>query len=360
MANSSWRIARVLSFALYYSGALWLFERLDRGRKPGPRCTVLSYHRIADERVGYRDIAVSPEAFRNHIGHLTGRGYRFLTLHEYTEYIAGRLTLDCDSVLLTFDDGYRDNFAAALPILRAAGAHATIFVVTGAIEDGAALWWDRVTSIVRALRTSSDPVVDTAGGIPEGIARSLPEARGGDDRAACQAIASMVDAMKPLSATDREVVLVALEALVPSLPALDLMLTWDMLEKMREAGFDVGAHTVTHPMLSLVAVQEAVAEITGSKRMLEQRLGTPVTSFAYPYGKADMFTDETIIALENAGFACAFTTENGRDEPGAYPYRLRRNGMRDAPAYVLAVRMSGLFEHPALSRARSWIERRRG
>jgi hypothetical protein len=118
MAKAGWRIARTLSALLYFTGGLWLFERLDRGRRPEPRCTVLSYHRIARDPLGYHDIAVAPATFRKHLEYMLRHGFRFLSLSQYHEYLAGERPLDGDSVLITFDDGYRDNFTNAFPILQ--------------------------------------------------------------------------------------------------------------------------------------------------------------------------------------------------------------------------------------------------
>lgn len=357
MAQRGWRIAQTLSAVLYYSGALWVFDRLDRLRAPGPRCTVLGYHRVASERVGYREICVAPETLRAHVRHLTTHGYDVLTLAEYTDYLAGRRRLTRDSVLLTFDDGYRDNFTEALPILRAAGVPATVFVVTGAIE-GPPLWWDRVAGAVRALRDAGATSLPGDVALIEPVAAMLADGLTGSDDAACTAIGAMIDHLKDLPAEERAGVLAALEGLAPA-HEVDLMMTWAMLEQLRADGIDIGAHTVTHPMLSRLSADDARAEIEGSRHAVHQRLGIEATAFAYPYGKSEMFTDETVTLVGAAGFSLAFTTENGRDEPGTATYRLRRDGMRDVPAYVLAARLAGVFEHPALQWIRALIEHRR-
>jgi len=356
MARSGWRIAQALSFALYYSGGLWVFDRLDRLRTPGPRCTVLGYHRVATERVGYREIEVSAETLRAHIRFLTSHGYDILTLAEYGDFIGGRRALRRDSVLITFDDGYRDNYTDALPILRDAGVPATVFLVSGAIGGGPALWWDRVAGAVRAMRAAGVRATAAADSVPAPLAEMLANGLSDDD-AASQAIGAMIDHLKDRPADEREAAVGALEAAAPP-HGVDLMLSWEMVAEMRSAGIDFGAHTVTHPMLSQLSADEARDEIEGSKRVLEERLGTGVTAFAYPYGKAGMFTDETVGLVREGGFTLAFTTENGRDTPGTPTLRLRRDGMRDVPAYVLAVRLAGVFEHPALRRLRSLIERR--
>jgi peptidoglycan/xylan/chitin deacetylase (PgdA/CDA1 family) len=359
MSGMGWTLARVASFALYYSGALRLFERADRRRDPGTRCTVLSYHRVQAEPFGYRDIAISPRTFRAHLGYLQRRGYRFLSLQEYGEYLAGDRALECDSVLITFDDGYRDNYTNALPALEAFGIPAAVFLCTGPLDSGTALWWDRIVGSVRSARHDGERTAPDARGIPENISHALARCLRGSDRAASRSVGGLIDKLKALPSEQRDRLVASLESVWPPCRPDELMMTWDMVREMHAAGVGIGAHSITHPDFSRIATGAALLESAGSKRTIEEHLGVSVDSFAYPYGKDAYLTAASVEAVMESGFRWAFTTENGRNEPGADPYRLRRDGMRDVPAHVLAVRLSGVFEHPILWRLRSLVEGRR-
>jgi len=126
------------------------------------------------------------------------------------------------------------------------------------------------------------------------------------------------------------------------------MLDWDMVREMQAARITFGSHSVTHPDFSCLTLEEAREEVSESRRRIEEHLGSPVTAFAYPYGKRGSFDDSTIAVLRDARYRWAFTTENGQYGPRADPFTLRRDDVRDVPAYVLAVRLSGVFEHPML------------
>jgi peptidoglycan/xylan/chitin deacetylase (PgdA/CDA1 family) len=335
---------------------LRLFERLDRRRPPGPRCTVVSYHRIADEEPGYRDIAVSPSTFREHLSYLQRRGFAFVSLEQYTDYLSGTRALERDSVLVTFDDGYRDNYSAAFPVLRELGIPAAVFLCTGPIDTGELLWWDRVAGAMRSLFCGGIGAVTWGPGMDPELAEVLSRGLSGDARRASNAIADVVDLLKQLPADERERIVREIEHGAPGPQPRDLMLTWDMVREMHAAGIAFGAHSVTHPAFSRIGADAAEAEIHASKRAIEENLGTTVTAFAYPYGKTDYFDPATVAALRAAGFRWAFTTENGWNDSGTDPLALRRDGMRDVPAYVLAARIAGVFEHPLLARLRSRIE----
>ena len=152
MPSAQWMAARAASFALYYSGGLWLYEAWHRRFEPAPRCMVINYHRVVSEPLGYHDIAVAPETFRSHVSYMVGRGLHFLSLARYHAYLSGEFELEGDSILLTLDDGYRDNYSAAFPILREFDIPATVFLCTGPLQSGTPLWWDRAVLAVRAVR----------------------------------------------------------------------------------------------------------------------------------------------------------------------------------------------------------------
>ena len=356
MPRTRWIAAQVVSFILYYSGGLWAFERMNRERAPGHRCLVVNYHRVASESPGYRDIAVDPASFRSHLEYMLGRGYRFLSLTDYQAYLAGEFTLVGDSILLTLDDGYRDNYTAAFPILQDLGVPAAVFLCTGSIETTTLLWWDRVARVVRSTRREGVRAVHANTSAPEQVWLMLERSLKGSDERASATISKMVDWLKAQPADERERIIEAMERSAPQSAEEPLMLSWDMVREMYGKGISFGAHTVTHPVLSELTPEAAQSEILESKRCIEEHLGTEVAAFAYPYGKRGYFNSSTVDALRLAGLTWAYTTENGLNTPQSDPYTLRRNGLRDIPRYFLAARLAGVFEHPALARLRSRIE----
>ena len=105
------------------------------------------------------------------------------------------------------------------------------------------------------------------------------------------------------------------------------MLTWDHVRQMHQHGIHFGAHTVTHPMLSRISVDEAGHEIVQSKRSIEEALNTHVELFAYPDGGFTAFNDTIKALVEAAGFRAAVTTILGTNTATTDRYELRRDGL---------------------------------
>ena len=118
------------------------------------------------------------------------------------------------------------------------------------------------------------------------------------------------------------------------------MLTWDEAQALLGLGFSIGAHTVTHPVLSRLEPREAWAEIEGSKVAIERNLGIRVRSFAYPNGGVDDYDRTTVDALERAGFTCAVTTRRGLNTPRTPRLELRRGGPWEQHLPTYAMKMA--------------------
>jgi peptidoglycan/xylan/chitin deacetylase (PgdA/CDA1 family) len=116
-----------------------------------------------------------------------------------------------------------------------------------------------------------------------------------------------------------------------------LMLSWDEVGALRGLGFSIGAHTVTHPILSRLTPDRAWEEIHGSKAAIEKVLGEPVRGFAYPNGKPDDYNETVTRLVRDAGFTCAVTTRRGVNDNKTQVLELRRGGPAEhhLPTYAL-------------------------
>ncbi|NTV12104.1 MAG: polysaccharide deacetylase family protein [Zoogloea sp.] len=202
---------------------------------------------------------------------------------------------------ITFDDGYADNATVALPILRAHGIAATFFVASGFLEGGR-MWND---TLIEAVRRAPGEALDLA---PLGLgAFELA-----DIEARRQAVERLISHLKylPLRERSRQVEHIA-ERSGASLPG-DLMMNPAQVRALHEAGMEVGAHTVNHPILARLDAHEAREEIHGSKRQLEDILGERVSLFAYPNGKPGRdYLPEHVSLVRKAGFRAAVSTAGG-------------------------------------------------
>jgi len=213
-------------------------------------------------------------------------------------------------VLLTFDDGYRDNHQIAYPLLRRHGMTATFFPCVGFLDDARVAWWDEIAWMVRNARNDSIVLADglRASERPAGALSLGPE----EDTT----IAALVADYKALPAGETERLMDFVAEATGSgrcdgAAAAQLWMTWDMAREMRSSGMSFGGHTVTHPILARLSPERQAEEIAGCGQRLEQELDEPMRWFAYPVGAPDTFTNDTRRLLRDAGVELAFSFYGG-------------------------------------------------
>ena len=207
-------------------------------------------------------------------------------------------------VLLTFDDGYRDNHDVVLPLLREHGLPATFFLTTGLLDDPRVPWWDELAWMVR---TSPRPVLEADEWLPAAVPLE------GDRRTAAAALTARYKSL-PVERTEAFVEhcgRVTGSGRCPDSLAEGLWMTWDMAAALRDAGMGIGGHTVTHPVLARAGAERQEAEIEGCRQRLEERLGIAMTLFAHPVGLPDAFDGTTRRLLRTAGVRYAFSLHGG-------------------------------------------------
>ncbi|HEX5030739.1 MAG TPA: polysaccharide deacetylase family protein, partial [Candidatus Eisenbacteria bacterium] len=227
------------------------------GRRRRGAFLVLLYHRVNRASPRFAIERTETEAFRAQMEHLA-RHFHVMSLDDLVKRVRAGESLPSRAVAITFDDGYEDNYTDAYPILRKLGLPATVFLATESIGTGESLWFDRVLDAFRTARAHS---IKLPGG--ESAELSDPMTR---ERVAHRALYALMR----LSNAERET---AIDALLRDLgpegsPDLPAMMTWDQVRLMAAHGIEFGAHTMTHPILSRLPLDEAEAEIVGSKRRI--------------------------------------------------------------------------------------------
>lgn len=299
---------------LHYSG-------LDRRLGPllarhGGSGAILMYHRVRPD--GSASGPFHRRHFAAQIEHLTRR-YRVLPLDEMVDALARRRPLPPRAVAVTFDDGYRDNFTQAFPVLAALSCPATIFLTAGYIGTSHLMWWDQLSYLLRATSLPSPAVAKLLvekHGLPEsaaatGNAEALHLAIKGRPEADVEAVVDRI-------ATDLGV--------DPAANEEDRLMSWSEAQAMVASGLiTMGAHTVTHRNLKRLPLAEARREIVESKAIIERTLGRSVDLFAYPFGNpANDFTDDVKAAVRESGFRAAFSVTLGLVRPGDDLFALPR------------------------------------
>jgi peptidoglycan/xylan/chitin deacetylase (PgdA/CDA1 family) len=313
--------------------------RWFRSRSDGP-AVVLLYHRVAMLESDPWSLAVSPHHFAEHLQVLRAHADA-LSVRE-TVRRAREGTLPRRAVALTFDDGYRDNLLHAQPLLQQYGVPATVFVPTAALTTGREFWWDELESLLLQPGVLPAQIRLAAGGRehcwelaetstyePGQLARlggwRAWEAPPGKRQEVYRAIWEL---LHPLDEAARERVLEQLRSAADALPAdrptHRVLSPGELVELVGDGSIDVGAHTVTHPSLAALPPARQEWEIRRGREQLEEIIGRPVTTFAYPFGKPHDYTQATAAILRQSGFHCAFTNVPGAVDRAADPYQLPR------------------------------------
>lgn len=213
--------------------------------------------------------------------------------------------LPAAAACITFDDGYRDNFTVALPILQRYGVPATFFIATDFL-DGGRMWND---GVIEAVRAAGDSIVDWS---EFGLGRldlSTPANRR-------QSLGAVLGQLKYFPHLERAAIARRLARQAGVAGHSDLMMSCEQVRGLRSVGMEVGAHTRSHPILSGLSDEQATAEIAGGKADLETILGEPVDVFAYPNGNPERdLTLRDVELIAAAGFRAAATTAWGVGTP---------------------------------------------
>lgn len=208
-------------------------------------------------------------------------------------------------VLLTFDDGYRDNYTNAFPVLTQYGIPATFFITTGFLDNPRLAWWDEVAYLIR---TCPREQIDLRPWIAEPIRFDHPTRE--------RNIRTVLATYKSLPGNRTDAFLGALANATgtgrfPPSEVSDVWMTWEMVREMHKAGMEIGGHTVNHPILSRLPADEQLQEIRESVNRLRTVLGGSIQSFSYPNGDIGSFNDETRASLRSVGIEYAFSYYGG-------------------------------------------------
>lgn len=230
---------------------------------------------------------------------------------------------------ISFDDGYADNRTVALPILQQHGLPACFFIATGFL-DGGRMWNDTVIESVRAC--SSDSLNLTELGLGSHPINSVLGKR--------TAIEAIIGQIKYLPVGERLELTQKLSEAAGVTPPSDLMLTSAQVKELHAGGMQIGAHTVSHPILARTDLPEARREITSSKLFLEQLLQTRIGLFAYPNGKpGNDYLPEHATLIRELGFDAAVSTAWGVADHRTDPFQIPRFTPWDKSRLRFAIRL---------------------
>ena len=306
----------------YLTGLTRVLETL-----PQPRgLIILNYHRLGNSDETPFDSGVfsaTAEQFESHLAYLKRR-FHMATLEEVFAMMDGDAPKGT-SVLITFDDGYLDNYTTAFPILRSHGVQAVFFLPTAFIGTGKLPWWDVIACMIKQsvkkrihLEYPEPAIFDL---VDEGrravsaqILRLFTQPAVKDPGRFLKELEKECEVSPPTSAAER------------------CFLDWDEVRDMQRGGMAFGSHTHSHEILTKKLSRELqLEEARYSRQILERELNRRVDVLAYPVGLKHCFSARNCkSALEQTGYRAAFSFYGGSNRPGEIrPFDIRRYGVAD-------------------------------
>jgi peptidoglycan/xylan/chitin deacetylase (PgdA/CDA1 family) len=323
-----------LARVLRRTGTLRALHRLS-----GPSLIVLNYHRIrrSDEpgQIPFEEGVFGPSAveFEQQMEWLS-RNTELLTEGEVIERLANGKKFGWPSALLTFDDGYVDNYETAFPILRKLAIPAIFFIPTGLVTSRRLGWWDIVAYLVKRSTKASISVgseeisLDDRNAAIRRLCAKFKQPRAGEAQCSVAAIADACDVPVPgVEIQGRE------------------LMTWEQIREVSRHGIAIGSHTHNHPVLSTLGRDGQREELRTSKQILEGALGERVRSVAYPFGGSPHYGPDSQSLASECGYELGFSFRSGANRARDLDrYGLRRfKAPEDFDLMVASLLLPGVF-----------------
>ncbi|WP_394171927.1 polysaccharide deacetylase family protein [Thalassotalea litorea] len=280
-----------------YSGLSWLTWKFRPNGLYG-----FNYHRIGEPNDTQFDpnlFSCSAEQFESHLTFYK-RNFDVISAEELIALMRNDTQIKERLAIITFDDGYQDNYQYAYPLLKAAGLPATFFIATDFIDKPSVPWWDEVAWLLRntqvdyeLLRQWQLPIHWPQSPLSEQIRMMLRYMKQNHRVTMPQKLAMLRQAC---GVAENEIT-----------ASESLFMNWDMLREIHANGISIGSQTCSHQILSHLSEQQQAYEIIESKQRLEQQLNTTISTFAYPVGGENTYNETTTSLLRNSGYQLAFT-----------------------------------------------------
>ena len=271
---------------------------------------VLAYHRIGDEEQARYDpglFSATMQEFEWQVSHVKSH-LGVLSLDEALDWLEHPNVRHGGAALITFDDGYLDNYKTAFPVLHSQGVEGTFFLATSFVGTNRIPWWDRLAYAIR-WTDQQEILLEVPRPIRFDL-RTTPRE---------QVLRKMLSLYKSPEVMDNEQFLSAVDAASGVAPPADperLFLDWDEAAEMVAGGMRIASHTHRHELLAKLSLDNQVEELQRSRALIEERLSVRADVLAYPVGGPTAFSPMTYRALEQTGYRAAFSYYGGVNRPG--------------------------------------------
>lgn len=330
---------------------IYIVDGLRRKNKNG--LTIVTYHRVDGYDKSTDPLVVSIPTFRKQVEHYK-KYYKIISADELATVIQGKQVICAPLCLITFDDGWRDNYVNAFEILKSYGVPAIIFVSTEHIGNGDYFWFARIKYILENIECTN--INELTRDLSNEVRNHLHEIASLQKNQRCRKIEQVIEIMKNMKYRDIEKVIDALSDryATQNVSCERVTLSWDEIREMINNGISFGTHGKRHAILTLLDDHELEREINDSKEQLEANINTDVKYIAYPNGNYD---DRVIRFAKKYGYVAAFTCNPGINRLVDKVYEIRRCFVSEKSSEGLCGRYSDLFFNVELSGIRHDIRK---
>ena len=358
-------IKQLFAAALYYSGLLALLDYFALVVTGKPHEVLLMYHRVLDDpfsefEYAQTGTAVSTKSFEAQIAFLAKK-FTVLTAAEYVRRRKSGTPLPKKCAVVTFDDGWADNYENAYPVLKQYKVPATIFLCSDFVDSTKKFWFHEMIHAIKWQNLSAEQ-------LEQALNRFHSQAPAGDSQPVSLSTHTTWNALinsffrlaKTLSADQLGVLLADLTRITgksdDAWQSKRFILSWDEIAAMDPAIIEIGSHGKSHRLLTAISRDESARELIESKRDIEEKLGRKVLTFAYPNGSYD----ETIKQMTaEAGYDGAFGV--GFDHLDSDLFAVSRSGVHEGAIAGFRGKFSPAIWAAKLSPAyQLWFDKRKG
>jgi len=292
---------------------------------------IFFYHRVQDEKDPFFDSDLDPDAFNWQVK-LINDYFTPLNLTDAVQKLKNG-KLPERAVVITFDDGYKDNIEEALPILKKYQVPATFFIASGFLNGG--IMWNDI--IIESIRLTTKGNIDL-------LELGLLNYSLGSREDKLYAIEDIIKKVKYQKFNEREKLVKKISALCNICLPDSLMMNDKDIIQLYKSGMEIAGHTVNHPILSSETDDIVNKELREGKVYLEQLLDTKLTAFAYPNGKQEKdYKYKHASMVKKAGFSCAVTTNWGINDRETDSMQLKRFTPWDNSRIMFLLRILKLY-----------------
>ena len=332
----SW-IKYFMAIILYYSDLIAIISSFRKILFNRSNLTILMYHRVLDENDREKEylqpgLYVSRRVFEKQIAFLSKK-YNLISLKELSELLINKQPISPNSLVITFDDGWGDNYSYAFPILRKYRAPAIIFLTTDYIGTNNMFWFLEASILMTYNKLSKAQVGRLIAEYEseKGLAIESPGAELEEANFVMSDRDWFIEKLKQLNPKIIQAILKELSAqnglAAESIKENRSMLAWEEVIEMNENGIDFGSHGCSHRIMPALTDTEIERELIESKGIMEGKLGREINLFAYPNGDYSNHIRDLVM---NCGYICALATKGKKEtESDTNIYSLRRINVHD-------------------------------